>query len=41
VLNYDWVKENTVDSVLAWIEAFDTDKGQFHVDTSDRTTYGI
>ena len=30
-----------MDNVLEWIEAFDTDVGQFHVDTSDRATYGI
>ena len=40
-LNYAWVKENTVDNELAWIEAFDTDIGQFHVDTADRAAYGI
>ena len=40
-LSHEWVKENTVDNALGWIEAFDTDVGQFHVDTSDRATYGI
>jgi len=41
VTHYDWVKENSVNSMLAWIEAFDTDVGTWHIDTSDRATYGI
>ena len=41
VLQLDWVKENAVNSVLSWIETFDTDVGTWHIDTSDRATYGI